>query len=65
VNKEVWILLHRIYGGGPVIAREELDIYSQDLTDHFLQSQVKSAAPDDELQPLNMQQYPKGNGGGN
>jgi hypothetical protein len=28
VNKEVWVLLNRIYGGGPVIAREELDIYS-------------------------------------
>jgi len=36
VNKEVWILLHKIYGGGPAIAREELDIYSNDMTDHFL-----------------------------
>jgi hypothetical protein len=33
VNKEVWILLQKIYGGGPVIAREELDIYSQDMTE--------------------------------
>lgn len=28
VNKEVWVLLNKIYGGGPTIAREELDIYS-------------------------------------
>lgn len=27
VNKDVWQLLHKIYGGGPCIVREELDIY--------------------------------------
>jgi len=32
VNKEVWQLLHRMYGGGPIIVREELDIYSRDLS---------------------------------
>lgn len=30
VNKEVWELLHKIYGGGPCVVREELDIYGQD-----------------------------------
>lgn len=31
VNKDVWQLLHKIYGGGPVVVREELDIYGQDF----------------------------------
>jgi hypothetical protein len=32
VNKEVWQIFHRIYGGGPLIVRDEEDIYSQDLS---------------------------------
>jgi len=32
VNKEVWQLLHKMYGGGPIIVREALDIYSKDLS---------------------------------
>ena len=30
VNKDVWKLLMGIYGGGPIIAREQCDIYSKD-----------------------------------
>ena len=41
MNKEVWVLLNKIYGGGPVIAREELDIYSKDVTDQYLSSMAK------------------------
>jgi hypothetical protein len=32
VNKEVWQIFHRMYAGGPIIVREELDIYSRDLS---------------------------------
>lgn len=32
VNKEVWQIFHRMYGGGPIIVREDLDIYSKDLS---------------------------------
>lgn len=32
VSKEVWALFHKMYGGGPIIVREDLDIYSSDLT---------------------------------
>lgn len=28
VPKEVWQIFHRMYGGGPPIVREDLDIYS-------------------------------------
>lgn len=28
VNKEVWSIFHSIYGGGPIIERQKLDIYS-------------------------------------
>jgi len=35
------VLLNRIYGGGPVIAREELDIYSKDVTEAYLQTVAK------------------------
>ena len=32
VNREVWQIFHRMYGGGPIIVREDLDIYSRDLS---------------------------------
>lgn len=32
VNKEVWSVFHKLYGGGPLIGREQLDIYSVDIT---------------------------------
>lgn len=35
VNKEVWNMLHRIYGGGPAIIREFLDIYSDDMSEVY------------------------------
>lgn len=35
VNHEVWRLLHKIYGGGPVVVREVLDIYSPDMYTHY------------------------------
>ena len=36
VNMEVWTQLHKIYGGGPLIVREELDIYSKDVNNEYL-----------------------------
>ena len=36
VNMEVWTQLHKIYGGGPLIVREELDIYSKDMKNEYL-----------------------------
>jgi|LauGreDrversion4_2_1035121.scaffolds.fasta_scaffold120952_2 hypothetical protein len=35
VNREVWSIFHRMYGGGPVIVRGELDIYSRDLSEEL------------------------------
>ena len=35
VNKEVWQLLHKIYGGGPTIVRKELDIYCKDMQNEY------------------------------
>ena len=32
VNREVWQIFHRMYGGGPIIVRDDLDIYSNDLS---------------------------------
>jgi hypothetical protein len=32
VAKDVWQIFHRMYGGGPPVVREDLDIYSQDLS---------------------------------
>jgi len=32
VNKEVWQIFQSLYGGGPTIVRETLDIYSKDLS---------------------------------
>jgi hypothetical protein len=32
VNREVWGILHRLYGGGPIVVREDpMNIYSRDL----------------------------------
>jgi len=31
VNPNVWYVLQRNYGGGPLVAREALDIYSKDM----------------------------------
>ena len=35
VNKDVWTFFHRMYGGGPLILREQLDIYSRDPSDEL------------------------------
>ena len=32
VNKEVWNIFYRIYGGGPFVVREALDVYSKDMS---------------------------------
>lgn len=40
VNKEVWDLLIKIYGGGPMIARDQLNIYSKDISKDFNQNQL-------------------------
>ena len=45
VNHQVWHLLFKIYGGGPVIAREELDIYSKDLSDQINLNEAKELSP--------------------
>ena len=43
VNKEVWQIFHRMYGGGPVIMRSELDVYSRDLSnDHVMSKRQNS-----------------------
>lgn len=39
VNKDVWQLLNKIYGGGPIIVRKRLDIYSKDMIT-FYKTQV-------------------------
>ena len=36
VNKEVWQIFNRMYKGGPLIIREALDIYSQDLSKNMI-----------------------------
>eukprot|EP00347_Sterkiella_histriomuscorum_P005030 403358170 len=38
VNKEVWQIFHRMYGGGPIIIRQELDIYSRDISKDLQQN---------------------------
>lgn len=38
VNKDVWQVFYRMYHGGPLIAREALDIYSKDLASTGLSS---------------------------
>lgn len=38
VNREVWQIFHRMYGGGPIIVREDLDIYSKDLQNEIASS---------------------------
>ena len=35
VNKDVWTFFLRMYGGGPLILREQLDIYSRDPSDEL------------------------------
>ena len=41
VNKDVWDLISKIYGGGPAIIRESLNIYSRDATKEALGSKSK------------------------
>lgn len=41
VNKDVWLLLNKIYGGGPIIVRKRLDIYSKDMI-NFFDTQVRN-----------------------
>lgn len=45
VNFEVWNLLQKIYGGGPLIVRQDLDIYSKDIKDEYLKGNRKEASP--------------------
>ena len=45
VNFEVWNLLQKIYGGGPLIVREELDIYSKDIKDEYVKVNKKEDSP--------------------
>jgi hypothetical protein len=35
VNQAVWFALIKIYGGGPPIVREALDIYSADKSEYM------------------------------
>jgi|688.fasta_scaffold714584_1 hypothetical protein len=45
VNPSVWYVLQRNYGGGPVIAREAVDIYSRDMAQHLKVYQQTSLSP--------------------
>ena len=45
VNFEVWNLLQKIYGGGPLIVREDLDIYSRDIKDEYFKIGKKDSPP--------------------
>ena len=45
VNFEVWNLLQKIYGGGPLIVREELDIYSRDIRDEHMKVIKNEGSP--------------------
>ena len=36
VNIDVWKLLQNIYKGGPMVVRQENDIYSKDLSEEYL-----------------------------
>jgi hypothetical protein len=45
VNFEVWSLLQKIYGGGPLIVREELDIYSKDIKDEYNKDKKEECSP--------------------
>jgi len=36
VNRDVWTILHRMYGGGPMLVREDpMNIYSKDLQGEY------------------------------
>lgn len=39
VNFQVWNLLQKIYGGGPIVVREELDIYSANVIQEFKENE--------------------------
>ena len=47
VNRDVWQLFHRIYGGGPLVVREELDIYSTDISKIVSDSQNQNKSRKD------------------
>ena len=32
----MWTLLQKIYGGGPLLVRDELDIYANDILESYL-----------------------------
>ncbi len=49
VNQEVWQIFHKMYGGGPVILREELDIYSRDPSSDFPRSNKRRLSSSDEV----------------
>ncbi|TNV82503.1 hypothetical protein FGO68_gene3499 [Halteria grandinella] len=42
VPREVWQIFHRMYGGGPPIVREDLDIYSQDLSSELTMKRLST-----------------------
>lgn len=43
VNKNVWQIFHRMYGGGPLIIRRDLDIYSRDAAKELSNKEKKSS----------------------
>ena len=49
VNIDVWKSLSKIYQGGPLVVRSEMDIYSKDLKEHFQKLQLKNSSS-----PLNI-----------
>jgi hypothetical protein len=56
VNKEVWSMLHRIYGGGPSIIREFLDIYSEDMSEEY-EKDIKNQKHIEEQNYQNRQKF--------
>lgn len=49
VNKSVWTFFHKMYGGGPIIVRETLDIYARDLSKEL--SHSKSVQRSKDISP--------------
>jgi hypothetical protein len=44
VNKDVWMIFQRMYGGGPMIVRAELDIYSKDMSNELSGKRKKESS---------------------
>jgi len=61
VNYEVWQLLKKMYGGGPLVVRDELDIYSNDVSEQYIDilSAMQFEKKENEVEPLHKSQPPQ------